>query len=226
MILAILALDIEAIAKLASAFQLLLFSLLCLAVVIMRESGIDGYDPGYRSRCIRGCRSSACSRPLWLIAEMGRWRLLHARPGRPDHRLVLLLRAQPVDPVRRHLPHVRPPRSSCGTAAWTWSCATSSKEKGLREEDPFDEVVARAAVLDFERSLSLHLDPAASASAWVGRRVRDLDLPVGTLIAVVRRKGHRIVPTGSSVLMQGDRLTIIGDPEGIRQIADRHRPHL
>jgi hypothetical protein len=40
---------IARIAKLASAFQLLMFALICLAVVVMRESQIEAYDPGYRS---------------------------------------------------------------------------------------------------------------------------------------------------------------------------------
>ena len=39
--------DITAVAKLASAFQLLLFGLLNVAVVVMRESRIDWYQPGY-----------------------------------------------------------------------------------------------------------------------------------------------------------------------------------
>ncbi len=42
-------LDVEKIAKLASAFQLLIFALVCLAVIVMRESRIESYDPGYRS---------------------------------------------------------------------------------------------------------------------------------------------------------------------------------
>ncbi len=43
-----LAYPVAAIAKLASAFQLLLSSLLNLAVLIMRESRMEGYDPGSR----------------------------------------------------------------------------------------------------------------------------------------------------------------------------------
>ena len=47
MILVLLLFDVEAVAKLASAFQLLLFFLLNLAVVVMRESKIEAYKPGF-----------------------------------------------------------------------------------------------------------------------------------------------------------------------------------
>jgi len=49
MILVLLLFDVEAVAKLASAFQLLLFFLLNLAVVVMRESKIEAYKPGFNS---------------------------------------------------------------------------------------------------------------------------------------------------------------------------------
>jgi basic amino acid/polyamine antiporter, APA family len=49
MILAILFLDVERLASLGSAFLLLLFALLNLSVIIMRESRIASYVPGYRS---------------------------------------------------------------------------------------------------------------------------------------------------------------------------------
>lgn len=60
MIVLIVAFDISAVAKLASAFQLMLFGLLNLALIVMRESRIEYYHPGYRSRCTRGCRSRGC----------------------------------------------------------------------------------------------------------------------------------------------------------------------
>ncbi len=40
--------DVESVAKLASAFQLMLFGLISLAVIVMRESKIPTYKPGFR----------------------------------------------------------------------------------------------------------------------------------------------------------------------------------
>ena len=49
MVLAIWTLDVLSVAKLASTFQLLIFALVNLAVIVMRESRIEAYDPGFRS---------------------------------------------------------------------------------------------------------------------------------------------------------------------------------
>lgn len=49
MIVAILVLDVERLAKLASAFQLMIFALLCIAVAVMRYAGGDAYRPSYKT---------------------------------------------------------------------------------------------------------------------------------------------------------------------------------
>lgn len=46
---AIITLDVESVAKLASSFQLLTFGLINLALIVMRESRIPGYQPGFRA---------------------------------------------------------------------------------------------------------------------------------------------------------------------------------
>ena len=61
------------------------------------------------------------------------------------------------------------------------------------------------------------------ASDLVGRRLREVTLPDGTLIAMVRRAGDLIIPSGSTSLEEGDRLTVIGRAEGISQL--RHTYH-
>ncbi len=63
--------DVEAVAKLASAFQLLLFGLICLAVIVMRESNIDSYQPGFRSPFYPWVQIVGMFITVWLVAEMG-----------------------------------------------------------------------------------------------------------------------------------------------------------
>ncbi len=65
------ALDPTGIAKLASAFQLLMFAFVCLAVIIMRESKIDSYDPGYKSPLYPWMQVFGIISSLFLITEMG-----------------------------------------------------------------------------------------------------------------------------------------------------------
>lgn len=63
--------DVESLAKLASAFQLLLFCLLNLSVIVMRESRIEAYKPGYKSPFYPWVQIAGMVISLWLVAEMG-----------------------------------------------------------------------------------------------------------------------------------------------------------
>jgi amino acid transporter/mannitol/fructose-specific phosphotransferase system IIA component (Ntr-type) len=71
MALVLVSLDVMSVAKLASAFQLFIFSLLNLAVIVLRESRIEGYDPGYRSPFYPWVQGAGVLIPLWLITQMG-----------------------------------------------------------------------------------------------------------------------------------------------------------
>ena len=71
MLLVIFGLDEEGVAKLASAFQLLIFALLNFAVIVMRESQIPSYAPGYRSPLYPWMQAAGIAIPAFLIAEMG-----------------------------------------------------------------------------------------------------------------------------------------------------------
>ena len=361
-ILLILTLDIARIAKLASAFQLLMFAFICLAVIVMRESQIEAYDPGYRSPFYPWMQIFGVFSPLWLIAEMGAlpilfslglvtlgtvWYFAYAqnrvvRSGAIYH-LFARLGEQRFEGLDRELRGIM-------------------KEKGVREEDPFDEVVARAQVMEFtkehqfgeitrqvaiefernlgvdakeleqgflkgsrigatpisrgaalphirlpdlklaemvivrvnelcfveapdfsgkillqgpihaffylispnenpgqhlrilaqiagriddenflkdwldasdeqelkeillrdERFLSLRIRNNTPSSVFIGRSLKEIRMPEDCLVAVIRRRGETIVPRGLTVLLEGDRLTIIGDAQGIKQLNNKY----
>ena len=361
-ILLVLTLDIARIAKLASAFQLLMFAFICLAVIVMRESQIEAYDPGYRSPFYPWMQIFGVFSPLWLIAEMGAlpilfslglvtlgtvWYFAYAqnrvvRSGAIYH-LFARLGEQRFEGLDRELRGIM-------------------KEKGVREEDPFDEVVARAQVMEFtkehqfgeitrqvaiefernlgvdakeleqgflkgsrigatpisrgaalphirlpdlklaemvivrvnelcfveapdfsgkillqgpihaffylispnenpgqhlrilaqiagriddenflkdwldasdeqelkeillrdERFLSLRIRNNTPSSVFIGRSLKDIRMPEDCLVAVIRRRGETIVPRGLTVLLEGDRLTIIGDAQGIKQLNNKY----
>jgi amino acid transporter/mannitol/fructose-specific phosphotransferase system IIA component (Ntr-type) len=149
-VVSVVALDPLNIAKLAGAFQLLLFALNCLAVIIMRESRIQSYDPGYRSPFYPWLQIFGTIAPFVLIAEMGwlpclftagliavgsLWYVAYGRKrvtrrGAIDHVFRRLARLESADDVLdRELRGIL-------------------KEKGLRDNDPFDESVLHADVLD------------------------------------------------------------------------------
>ena len=358
LILLVLYFDIASIVKLSSAFQLLMFALICLAVIVMRESKIASYDPGFISPFYPWMQIFGIFAPLWLIAEMGLvpilfslalftvgtiWYVSYARgkvvrSGAIYH-LFARLGEQRFEGLDRELRGIM-------------------KEKGVRDEDPFDEVVTRAVVMEFtnektfeeithdvsnqfasilefsteeleqrfmegsrigatpishggalphirlpkiekaemilvrttqpcfvkalnfsgktklqgpiyaffflvspnenpgqhlrilaqiagrvdhgnfikdwmdarddqelreillrnERFFSLTIRSNTPSSALIRKSLRDIRMPEGCLVALIRRKGETIVPRGLTELVEGDRLTIIGDPQGIEKL--------
>jgi len=147
----VMSFDITSIAKLASAFQLMMFALICFAVIVMRESRIEAYDPGYRSPFYPWMQIFGVFSPVWLIAEMGMvpilfslalvtlgtvWYISYARErvvrSGAIYHLFARLGEQRFEGLDRELRGIM-------------------KEKGVREEDPFDEVVTRAEVMEFSQ---------------------------------------------------------------------------
>jgi len=83
-----------------------------------------------------------------------------------------------------------------------------------------NEQVLKEILLEDERYLSLRLRPDGPGAGWIGRDLRDLDLPDGVLVALIRRHGRFLVPRGGTVLEAGDRLTIIGGEAEIRRLRE------
>jgi amino acid transporter/mannitol/fructose-specific phosphotransferase system IIA component (Ntr-type) len=355
--------DATKIAKLASAFQLMMFALACLAVVVMRESQIESYDPVFRSPLYPGVQILGILAPFWLIVNMGTlailftfglimfgamWYTYYARQR--------VTRGGAVLHVFERLGRQR-------YEGLDLELREIMKEKGLRETDPFDEVVTEAHVIDVdgeitfeelvtraahtlatelpipashlvdgflegtrvgltptshgaalphlrfaeldraymalarvphgvrietdddaalhrdpdepiqavfflvspeddpgrhlrilaqlakrvdhdrfmpdwlqagsaeelketlfrdERVFALRLGPERPGAELIGMTLRELTLPEGTLVAMIRRADEVIVPRGDTELMEGDRLTAIGAPEGIAELRERY----
>jgi APA family basic amino acid/polyamine antiporter len=349
------------IAKLASAFQLMIFALLCLAVIVMRESRIESYDPGFKSPLYPWMQIVGMLAAVVLVLEMGwlpsaftggmiavgvGWYYVYARKRVARHGAVY---------------HVFARLGQRRFEALDVELRGILKEKGLRAQDPFDQVVARALVLDLqdednfeqivdrvahdlstrlscqaatlargflegtrtgatpvsggaalphlrmpgievpqlamvrvasavdiqpgdpfgaateahavhalfflvspeadpgqhlrllaelashidqdhfldewltandelglketllrhERHLSLTIDAQRATASLIDQPIHDLNLPRGCLVAIIHRGGDTIVPRGSTMVREGDRLTIIGDEADIAALAGR-----
>ncbi|MBO6574387.1 MAG: amino acid permease [Rhodothermales bacterium] len=170
MVFFILVLDEEGIAKLASAFQLFIFALLCLAVIVMRESRIPSYDPGYRSPLYPWMQLAGILFSFLLILYMGwlailftmgviviclAWYYRYAR-NRVERDGAIYhwfrrLGASPYEGLDREFRAIM-------------------KEKGLRAKDPFDEVIAQSEFLDIEADMSFE-DVMREASRLLSPRL-------------------------------------------------------
>ncbi len=360
LVLILLTLDVKGVAKLASALQLLIFGLVNLAVIVMRESGLHSYDPGFRSPLYPWPQLVGIFFPLVVVAEMGwlpvlftlgvtavafGWYNYYAKPR--------IARDGAIFHVFERLGRRR-------YAGLERELRDIMKEKGLRAEDPFDHLIAQADVLDHQqacdldqlintaaihlavkvpatveelersiamgiegggapvahgaallharlpvlddsamvlvrcaggvtaadsmgeiarqtrsqsvqavfvlvsgendpgrhlrilaqlagrvedetfipewlscadeqelketllrddRFLSLRLDAGQPEVKWIGLSLQKLDLPEGVLVALIRRDGRSIVPQWRTVLQAGDRVTIIGEPAELGELA-------
>lgn len=78
-------------------------------------------------------------------------------------------------------------------------------------------------LMHFDRFYSLELVADTPAAELIGKRLRDLDLPSDTLIALINRKDGVYTPRGNTVLLEGDRLTFIGEPKSINELFSKYQ---
>lgn len=86
-----------------------------------------------------------------------------------------------------------------------------------------DERAMKESLLHHERYITLDLLSDTKTENFIGRAVKDLNLPAGVRVALVRREGQLTIPDGSSTLNEGDQVTIIGAPAGIDRLYELYR---
>ncbi len=228
-ILCLIFFDPTKIAKLASAFQLLLFSLSCVAVVIMRESRIDSYDPGYRSPGYPWLQIIGIGTPLWMITKMGQtpilfslglivvgmsWYFYYAHRRVVRHGAIFHIFARLGEQRSKGLDH---------------ELRGILKEKGLREDDPFDVIIARARVVDIpgQTSFQAVFERAANELAPqvpLSEKTLRIDLMNGTKVgATPVSKGvalpHLRIPGLAHPVM-----VMVRSAQGVRVVSEHHYP--
>ena len=360
-IISILLLDPLKIAKLASAFQLLMFALLCMSVIVMREAELPSYDPGYRAPFYPWLQLFGAAACIAIICIMG-WLPVLFSSG-----IVILGILWYFYYARKRVErygaiyHIFERLGRKRFAALDTELREILKEKGLREHDPFDEIIAKSRVVDAphgakfedivtsasdelsailpttaaylsdsflegtrvgatpvtggvalphlrlptidksimviarsldgltidvgdvfgeqheeqaihaifflvspesdpsqhlrllaqlaghvdqegfmarwlaastnqelkeillreERFMSLSLEVGTKTQTLIDSSIHQLEFPDGCLVAMIHRRGHMVVPRGSTVLEENDQLTIIGDEEGIHALKAR-----
>ncbi len=169
-ILMLLVLDPLKIAKLASTFQLLVFACLCLAVIIMRESKIQSYDPGFKSPLYPWMHIFGMISSIWLIIQMGWLPIVFS--------IMLILVSfiwywyYAKDKVLRTgaIYHLFERLGRNRFHGLDKELRGILKEKGLRETDPFDEIVTRSLVVDYKEKENFEV-VVRKASEWISQFV-------------------------------------------------------
>ena len=147
-LLAVTVFDPTKIAKLASAFQLTLFALACLAVIVMRESKIASYDPIFSSPLYPAVQILGILAPFWLIVTMGLLPTLFTFG-------LIIFGAMWYTYYARHrvdregaIFHVFERLGKRRYEGLDMELREIIKEQETRDSDPFDQVVTEAYVID------------------------------------------------------------------------------
>ncbi|MEX0945355.1 MAG: amino acid permease [Balneolaceae bacterium] len=144
----ILVLDVADIAKLASAFMLLIFGLLNLAVIIMRESKIDEYDPGFKSPWYPWMQIAGIIISIWLITVMGIISVLFTLGMILSCIAYYYYFASKKVERSGAIFHVSARLGEFQYEGLEREMRGILREKGLREDDPYEKAIGRALVLD------------------------------------------------------------------------------
>lgn len=142
------------IAKLASSFQLLMFALVCLAVIVMRESRLQSYDPGYKSPFYPWMQIAGILLPFFLIFKMGWVSILFSTGLIVASTFWFIYYARQRTSRNGAIFHVFAHLGQRQHRDLDSELRGILREKGLRKQDPFDEIVARSLVFDLEEEAS------------------------------------------------------------------------
>lgn len=150
-IILLLSLNPMGIAKLASAFQLLMFASLSAAVLVMRESKIESYDPGYKSPLYPWMQLFGLASSLLLIIEMGILPIIFSSALLLLGVLWYWFYAKDKVVRRGAIYHVFERWGKARYDGIETELRGILKEKGLRKGDPFDEVVDRSKTIEINK---------------------------------------------------------------------------
>jgi amino acid transporter/mannitol/fructose-specific phosphotransferase system IIA component (Ntr-type) len=146
---------LERVAKLGSTFQLLVFAFVNIAVIVMRESGIKSYDPSFKSPFYPYVQIIGILISVVLIPEMGMLPSIFAMGlvavGVIWHNLYVCPRIEPrvgaVGKMAERLGERLLERDADAMGLRT-ELRQLMKERGLREGDPFFQMVQSADFIE------------------------------------------------------------------------------
>ena len=202
--------DPTGIAKLASAFQLLMFAFVCLAVIIMRESRIPGYDPGYRSPCYPWIHLAGIVLPLLIIWQMGWLSILFTTGLVATGSLWYFYYARFRADRNGAIYHIFERLGRLRHEGLDTEMRDILKEKGLRDEDPFEDMITRCQAVDLEKEVEFER-VATEASERLSTRIGLSVSEISERFSTGSRAGG--TPVAKGVMLRHFRIPDLALPE-------------
>jgi amino acid transporter/mannitol/fructose-specific phosphotransferase system IIA component (Ntr-type) len=183
-----LTVGVEQIAKLASTFQLIVFALVNVSVIVMRESGIESYDPGFKSPFYPYTQVAGILIAVVLIPELGLLSSIFAFGlvglGIVWHSLYARHRVSRVGAVAQMAQRVaeRLLAKDASAMGLNKELREILKEKGLRSCDPFVQMAQEADLLEIESGADSEQIIEKGAEILAQRSGISKDLILGALL--------------------------------------------
>ena len=195
MIAVIAIFDVASVAKLASAFQLLLFMLVCAAVMVMRESRISTYKPGFKTPFYPWMPIAGILIGFWLIIEMGTMPI--AFTGMMVIGCVIWYNVYAGKRVERRgaIFHVHERLGRNAYEGLEHELMTIINDRTQAENLSYESVIARSLVTDF-RYGRYDFDPLAELMAEEGKVRYGIDADVTREILASERPIFRPISDG------------------------------
>jgi len=184
----ILTFNVEGIAKLASTFQILVFAIVNIAVIVMRESNLKSYDPGFKSPLYPYTQILGILIAVVLIPKMGLlstiFSLLLIALGVIWYNLYVrkhVIRGSAVGIVA-----LRVTEKMLANDAHKLGLDTELreilKEKGIKPDDPFAEILLGSEFIEVDSSMKMD-ELLKEAAAMLSRKSGiSADLIFGALL--------------------------------------------
>jgi len=204
MVFLIVAFNVEAVAKLASAFQLLLFGILNVSVIVMRESKIDAYDPGFYSPLYPWMQIAGVIISAFLIAEMGLLSILFTLGVITVS--VAWYFGYCKDKVSREgaIYHVHARLGKYQYKGLEREMRGIIREKGLRKDDPYEKAIGRSVVLDIQEKEIEYTKLIQNVSQGLSMRLNLEQDEIAELFMDDKFEG--IIPIGNDTALKHIRL--------------------
>ena len=211
MIFLLLVFNVKEVAKLASAFKLLLFGLLNLAVIVMRESQIEEYDPGYKSVFYPWVQMIGMLTSGLLIFEMGILSILFTVAVTILSIAWYYYYAYSKIDRQGAIFHVTERLGQYKDRGLEHEMRHILQEKGLRDEDPYELVVSQASVCDITDEDTSYQDVVDTACSYLADKAGISEKTLHEAFDTVNNFGA--IPIGEGAALNHARLSTNTDPE-------------
>jgi len=210
MMLVLVLFNVDSLAKVASAFQLLLFGLICVAVIVMREAKIPSYKPGFRAPFYPWLQVLGIFVSFWLITEMGI--LAIAFTGLVTIACVLWYKFYAAGKLERRgaIFHIHERLGKQRYEGLERELMTIIHDRTQAENLSYEALIARSVMLDFQEG---KIDRSKIENVLIEQASKRFNIDAEVILSIIDKKQLVLHPIGEDVQLAFHVHQAIEEPE-------------